>query len=206
MVGQMVFNSEDRSRAVLTARPGSDDPVKMQFVGDGTVIYMRSSQLGSLPNGREWMGLVSFGQELDTPLPASGDAEGELELLEAAGDVRKLGEENVRGVPTTHYRGTVSVAESVRRLREEGGEDLASYVEEKGTPLQVEAWIDADRLVRRMRLIKSQPREKGEGSMTVDMRMEFFDLGIDPEIDVPESSEVFDATASAEDEIGISND
>lgn len=210
ITGQTVFDAQaGRSRAVLTVpRSESDGSVKMQMVGDGTVMYMRSSLFGSLPGGREWMALdLSFGDELDMPVPANGDAKGELELLEAAtGDVQKLGREGVRGVPTTHYRGTVGVSENAERLREIGAEDLASYVEEEGTPLQVEAWIDADGLVRRMRFVNSQPREGGEGSMTIDMRMDFFDFGFVPEIDVPESSEVFDATALAQDELGLSND
>ena len=94
---------------------------------------------------------------MDTPLPANGDAKGELELLEAVtGDVQKLGKEDVRGVPTTRYRGTIGVSEHAEELREEGAEDRASYVEKMGTPLQVEAWIDADGLVRRMRFVKSR--------------------------------------------------
>jgi hypothetical protein len=212
VTGKMVFDAGDRGRAVLTfPHPESDGSAEMHVIGDGTTMYMRSSTFGPLPGGREWMAFdFSFGHELDTPLPANGDAKGELELLEAAtGDVQKLGKEDVRGVPTTHYRGTVDVSKRAEQLREEGAEDLASYIEEEekeGTPLQVEAWIDADGLVRRMRLIKSEPREGGEGSMTMDMRMDFFDFGIAPEIDVPESSEVFDATALAEDELGLSDD
>lgn len=209
ITGQMVFDAEaGRSRAVLTVpRAGSDGSVKMQVVGDGTKMYMRSSMFGSLPGGREWMGLdFSFGEELDTPLPANSDATGELELLEAVtGNVQKLGKEDVHDVPTTRYRGTVSASENAERLREAGAEDLASSIE-KGTPLRVEAWIDADGLVRRMRLVKSRPRKAGEGSTTIDMRMDFFDFGTVPEIDVPEPSEVFDATALAEDKAGLSND
>ncbi len=211
ITGEMVFDAEtDRSQAVLTVpRSGSGDSVEMEVVGDGAVMYMRSSQFGSLPGGREWMALdfSSFVQGLDTPLPADGDAMGELELLEAAtGDVQKLGDEDVRGVPTTRYRGTVGVSETVERLREEGAEDLASYAEEKGTPLRVEAWIDANGLVRRMRFVKSEPREGGEGSLTIDMRMDFFDFDFVPEIDVPEPSEVFDATALAQDKLRAAND
>jgi hypothetical protein len=211
MTGQMVFNDEtERTRAVLTMpRPKPDGLVKLHMVTDEDVMYMRSSQFGSLPGGREWMALdLSFGAELgDTPVPANSDAEGELELLEAAtGDIRKIGKEDVRGVPTTRYRGTIDVSEQVERLREEGAEDLALYIEEKGKPFQVEAWIDTDGLIRRMRLVRSQPREGGEGLMTIDMRMDFVDLGITPEIDVPESSEVFDATGLARDELGLPND
>ncbi len=210
MTGEMVFNDETgRSWGVFQTVPRSESGrlMKMQMVGDGAVMYMRSSQFGSLPGGREWMALdfSSMGQEMDAPLPAGGDAKGELALLEAAtGEVQKLGREDVRGVPTTRYRGTVDASENVEWLREEGAEDLASRIEEE--PLQVEAWIDADGLVRRMRLVKSEPREGGEGSMTIDMRVDFYDFGISPEIDLPESSEVFDATSLAKDEIGLESD
>lgn len=211
MTGEMVFNDETgRNRAVITApRTESSGPMKMQMVSDGVVMYMRASQFGSLPGGREWMALdfSSFGQELDTPLPANGAAKGELELLEeATGDVQKLGKENVRGVPTTRYRGTVGVSEHAEQLREEGEEELAGYIEEEASPLRIEAWIDADGLIRRMRIVQSEPSEGGEGPTTIDMRMDFYDFGISPEIDVPESGEVFDATSLAEDEIGLSSD
>jgi hypothetical protein len=210
IMGQTVFDAEtDRSRGVLTMpNPDSDGSVKMQVVGDGTIIYMRSSMLGSLPGGREWMALdFSFAQELDGPLPSNGDANRELELLEAATcDVQKLGKEDVHGVPTMRYRGTVGVAENAERLRDAGAEDLASEIEKKGKPTQVEVWIDAGGRVRRMRLIDSQPGEGGEGFRTLDMRIDFFDFGNVPEIEVPEPSEVFDATALAKEGLGISND
>jgi hypothetical protein len=200
VTGRVVFDAEGRSRMVMTVS-GSEgaDPMKMDAVIDGTVMYMRSSQFGSLPGGREWMALdFSFGEELDTSLPANVDAKGELALLEAVtGKAQKLGKEEVRGVPTTHYRGTVSVSENAERLREAGAEDLASHIEEEGSPLRVEAWIGADGLVRRMRLVHSQPSEKGKEPMTIDMRVDLFDFGINPKIDAPESSEVFDATSLA---------
>lgn len=208
MAGEMVFNTEtDRSRAVLTIRrPDSDGSEEMQMIADGTVVYMRSSQFGSLPDGREWMALdLSLGRDLSSQLPANGDAMGELELLEAAtGGVQKLGKEYVRGVPTMRYRGTVDSSEEAEQLREEGAEELASNLE-NGRPLQVEAWIDAEGLVRRMRFVKSESREGGEGSMTIDVRVDFYDFSVVPEIDVPEEGEVFDATAFAKEELGLSD-
>jgi hypothetical protein len=206
ITGQVVFDADGRSRMVMTVpQVNGDDPVKMEVVTDGAVMYMRSSQFGSLPDGSGWMALdlASFGEEPDAPLPASGDAKGELALLEAVtGKVQKLGKEDVRGVPTTRYRGTVDASENAERLREEGAEDLASGVEE-GDPLQVEAWIDAKGLVRRMRFVHSQPEEKGKGSTTMDMTMDFFDFGITPEIDVPDQDEVFDATAQTREKLGF---
>ncbi len=206
MTGQMAFDTETgRTRAVLTMPdPDSSGLVKVQAVFDGTVMYIQLGQLGSLPDGAEWMALdfSAFGLEQDKPLPSNGDAMEELELLEAAtGGVRKLGTENVRGVSTTRYRGTVGVGEQAEHLREKGAEDLSSYVQKKGTPLRIEAWIDASGLVRRMRYVKSNPAQDGNGLTTMDMRIDFLDFGDVPEIDLPDSSEVFDGTGLAKSEI-----
>jgi hypothetical protein len=67
--------------------------------------------------------------------------------------------------------------------------------------VHVEAWVDSDGLIRRMRVVTTQPQVEGEGGATMDMRVEFFDFGINPQIDLPDSDEVFDATAMAEEEL-----
>jgi hypothetical protein len=207
VTGKGVFDAETgRNRMVMTfPNPTSGRTIEMEVVGDATVIYMRSSMFGSLPGGREWMALdISLGQGLDMPVSANGDVRGELELLEAAtGEVRKLGKANVRGVPTTRYRGRLGVAEQAKRLREKGADKLASLVERDGVPVRFEAWIDAKGLVRRMRVLSSQPQEGSERSTNMDMRMDFFDFGPVSAIDVPRASEVFDATALAEEELGL---
>lgn len=207
MTGRVVFDAEGRARGVITApHTVSGGPMKLEVVGDGTTIYMRSSKFGSLPNGAKWMSLdLSLGDEVDpTTLPAV-DAKGELALLEGVDNAQKLGREDVRGVSTTHYRGALSVADQVKRAREEGEDNIAAVAERAGGPTRVEAWIDAKGLVRRMRLVHSQPAEQGEGSLTIDMRMDFVDFGFEPEIEVPDSSEVFDATDLTREKLGIDN-
>jgi len=206
--GQVVYDGAGMTRGTVTMPDTeANDSVRLEYVQDGTEMYMRSSRFGTLPDGREWMGLdLAFGDELDTSLPANGDVKGELEILEkATGGVDKIGKEDVRGVPTTRYRGQISVSENAKRLREEGAEKTASYVEKLASPLQVEAWIDAKGLLRRMRIVQLKPGEDGKGS-TIDMRTDFFDFGLEPEIDVPDSSEVFDATSLAQEQLDASSD
>lgn len=211
MTGRAIFDTEaGRSRVVLTMPdPNSSGSVKMEAVIDGTIMYLQLGKLGSLPGGAEWMSLdfSSFGLEKDSLLPSNGDAMGELELLEAVtGGVQKLGTEDVRGVPTTRYRGTVSVAEQAKRLREEGAEEgFTSYAEENGTPLQLEAWIDTNGLVRRMKYVKTDPAKGGKGPTTMDMRVDFLKFGEVPEIEVPDLKEVFDGTGLAKSEISKDN-
>jgi hypothetical protein len=114
MSGGIVFDADGRTQGVITApHTVSGGPMKLDVVGDGATIYMRSSKFGSLPDGAKWMSLdLSLGDEVDpTTLPAV-DAKGELALLEGVDNAQKLGKEDVRGVSTTHYRGALSVAPS----------------------------------------------------------------------------------------------
>lgn len=64
--------------------------------------------------------------------------------------------------------------------------------------MTVEAWIDDKDLVRRMTLVQSTPQIEGDGITTMKVRMDFFDFGIEPVIEIPASDEVFDATSLAE--------
>lgn len=187
--------------------PRSDGgSVTIQAIADGTVVYMRSSALGSLPDGREWMALdFSFGDDLSTSLPTNTDPKKELELLEATTGVTEIGKDVVRGVPTTLYSGTVDVSEQVEQLRKLGADHLASLVEQHGNPVRVEVWVNGDGLVQRMRYVSSQPSEDDKPT-TIDMRMDFLYLGSVPEIELPDSSDVFDATASIKEKIDPSGD
>ncbi|NGO10012.1 hypothetical protein G5C60_20995 [Streptomyces sp. HC44] len=89
-----------------------------------------------------------------------------VKLLLASGDVRKVGEEEVRGVNTTHYSGTVDVADLAGRnsnLSEDQLADMKRQLEQAGiTTETVDIWVnDDDLLVKKV--------EKGElasGSMS----------------------------------------
>jgi hypothetical protein len=201
MWGRMVYDSDDRTRATLTVLPpGSDESFQVNMVMEGTTMYMNSRRFGSLPDGAEWMKLdLEFAQGPESPVPANPDAMGELELLEAVSDdIKKLGREKIRGVETTHYSGTIAVATQADRLREVGADELAERSEKEGSATAVEAWVDDRGLMRRMKMVQSSPQVEGEGTTTMDMRMDFFDFGIEPVIEVPDSDEVFDATSLAE--------
>jgi len=204
MTGRLGYDADGMSSGTISfPNPKTGKVVKMEAVQDKAHVYMRSSLFGTLPEGREWMGLdLSFGDEIETPVPGGSDAKGELELLEkVSGGVDEVGKEKVRGVMTTRYRGRISVSDNAKRLRELGADTLASDVEKVGSPVQIEAWIDSKGLVRRMAVAQTKPGEEGKAPVTVDMRIDFFDFGYEPEIEVPDSSEVFDATSITQEQI-----
>jgi len=201
MWGSLVYDDEDRSRAVMTVLPpGSDESFQMNMVTEGTTMYLSSRRFGSLPGGAKWMALdLDLGQETEGAVPGNPDAMGELELLETAtDDVRKLDKAQVHGVPTTHYRGTIGVDTEAERLRGLDAEKLAGRFEDEAQPTTVDAWIDEKGLMRRMKIVHTQPQVGAEGTAAVEMQMDFTDFGSEPEIDVPDSDEVFDATALTE--------
>lgn len=196
--GRMAFDASGRVRAVLMMRPeGSTSAIEMEMVTDGAVVYMHSPKI-PLPQGLKWMKIdFEATTGLKLPVPSGSDPREELARLEAVANVRKLGEENVRGVPTTRYRATMGIAETVKALREEGEEEFAESVEKAGTPQRLEVWIGPGGLVRRLRVLNLGSPSEGNGT-TADISIDFFDFGLEPRIDVPDSSEVFDATSLAE--------
>ncbi len=205
MTGEIAYNDEGSVGTIEFPSPETGEMVEMELAYVGTMMYMRSDSFGSLPDDRSWIGLdISFGGELELPPSAGADATGELEMLESVSGVRRLGKAEVRGVPTTRYGGVISVSEQAANLRAEGAERVASWVEENGSPQRIEAWIDGEEMVRRIRLVESKPSEGGGGMTTTDMRMDFFDFGVIPEIEAPAEGEVFDATSAAEDELDSS--
>jgi hypothetical protein len=206
--GQMVYDGAGSARGTLTMpNPKSGGPLKFDYVLEGTQMYMRPSRFGELPEGRKWIGLdFALGDEVDASAPAGGDVKGELDLLsKASGGVEKVGKEDVRGVVTTRYRGTISVADSVKRLREVGADTLATYTEEKGSPIHLESWIDGKGLVRRVQIAVSKPDEGGNGPTAIETRTDFYDFGLEPEIEAPDSDEVLDATSLAKERLEASS-
>lgn len=204
LTGRIAYDADGMSRSTVTfPDPKTGKVVKLEAVQDEAHMYMRSSSFGTLPEGREWMGLdLSFGDEIESPASAGSDAKGKLELLEeATGGVDRIGREEVRGVMTTRYRGRISVADNAKRLRERGADTAASDVEKVGAPIEIEAWIDGKGLVRRTAVAQTKPGEEGKGTTTVHVRMDFFDFGYEPEIEVPDSGEVFDATSVTQEQI-----
>lgn len=82
-----------------------------------------------------------------------------VKLLLASGDVKKVGEETVRGVHTTHYAGTVKVADLAAKNSHLGASQLAALrkqLEQAGVSTEtIDIWVnDQDLLVKKI--------EKGE--------------------------------------------
>ena len=105
------------------------DAFEQHIIIDGLTMYMSSPLLAKgFPPGKKWLKLdlgelgKQAGVDMAALLQSGGgqDPTQSLQYLNAAsGDIVKVGEESVRGEPTTHYKGTVDfnrVARSVPPL------------------------------------------------------------------------------------------
>lgn len=205
--GEMNWRT-DRGHVTLTTSVAGH-AITVETITDADTIYLRSSGPNEeLPPGKEWVGVEPFlGHDPDSALAGSADAGEVLRSLEAAGgDVEDLGEETVRGVSTTHYRGSIDLDRLEQKLRNEGKADVAKLVSrayESETSIPVEVWIDQDGIVRRIREVLPIGDGDGGTGLTMDMQIELYDFGAEPDISLPPADTVFDATPLVKKELGV---
>lgn len=196
--GGGVFNEKThRSRiSIHFANPLTGEQMHLVEIDDGDDKYEGGNVVeDALPPGKAWVRTSKSEEtgEDETPL----DMEDSMALLDDSGRVRLLGRESIDGKATCHYRGEVQISDLVALLREKGKDTEADAYEsiEGVSPVQIsaEAWVDSkSHMLRRMRFVMPMPGENGAPPTTVDMRMDFFDLGAEPIIQVPDPDSVVD--------------
>lgn len=116
-----------------------------------------------------------------------------VKLLLASGDVKKVGTESVRGQETTHYSGTVNVADLAAKNSNLTASQLAGLKKQLTaagvSTEQVDIWINAqDLLVKKI--------EKGEMSSGQYTQTAYYsDYGVKVDATVPPASDTEDFTA-----------
>jgi LppX_LprAFG lipoprotein len=186
--GPMVFDDRGRSEGTFTVKGLSTGrEVTITTIADGTKSYTTSSALTSIPEGKKWaeVDLSATAAEAGAP-PVNGPKEG-LKVLEGVEEAEKVGEEDIDGVPTTHYRGTFPRAEEVFGVKVDISEP------------KIDVWIDAQERVRQMQVSLKSAVSGVEGSAaTTDVIIDYESFGRVPKIEVPPASEVFNETGELE--------
>jgi hypothetical protein len=133
-------------------------------VVDGTSAYVKAPFLATfLPAGKTWLKLNAKTRQSGLVPPTPEQA---LARLKKLVNVRKVGDDTVDGVSTTHYHGTARL--------------------EHGT---FDVWIGkADGYVRRLQAAASGRNGNGHGTVT------FSDFGKAVSVSVPPASDTVDAT------------
>jgi hypothetical protein len=175
--------------------------LEMEMVYALPVVYMRypAGFLPALREGKPWvkLDLEKLGQEAGLDLSqfmqaGQADPTQGLQYLKGAEDIRALGDEEVRGVQTTHYTGVVDL----RALAEEDPtleESVDQLIAQTGvTRIPVEVWIDEDGLVRRLKQTM-QGTASGQGiPMDLMTTTELYDFGADVNVEEPPANQIVD--------------
>lgn len=188
--GPMTFDDNGRARGELTVRGLTNGKeAKVVTISDGAKAYVTSDDADSLPDGKKWIEInfAAAAKSTGQADPVSGGPTEGLKLLDRVQESEVVGKEDIRGVPTTHYRGTLPTPDEVFGVK-------TSY-----SALDVDVWIDGQDRVRRFQLSVSS--SVGGNSSTTKMTMDFVEFGRVPKIELPPADEVFDATGEIESQI-----
>ena len=215
--GTGVFDYESRrgrlnyDLAGLLAAAGQETTnAKAEVVFDELVVYMKFPLLTqSLPNAKPWIkiDLAALGDQAGIDLGQlaqlnQADPSNFLRYLRAVSKgVNEVGEDDVRGVATTHYRARVDLDKVVEQApadeRDQVRASIGTLLEATGAKtFPGDVWIDGDGLVRRqstkvtMKTPAGASGEEQEATMT--MTMELFDFGVEVDAEPPPASQVTD--------------
>ncbi|MFD9907729.1 DUF1396 domain-containing protein [Streptomyces sp. NPDC059063] len=140
----------------------------------------------AMPGGRKGAGNSAASQAEKNPAEEST-------FLTGSKDVKKVGEETVDGVETTHYKGTVTLADLRADLKDEDAKtrekrekDLAKFEDMGIDKLSMDMWIDGEDHTK-------QFRTQGKGDEgRFDMTITFSDLNKPVKVTAPPKSQVMD--------------
>jgi hypothetical protein len=113
-----------------------------------------------------------------------------LDYLREDSEPERVGDEDVRGVPTTHYRGELNVRSRIETSLEAEGwaaANIERYLEDtEETRQMMDVWVDSEGRARRV-VTTDGTLDAEVGSVTTT---EYFDFGLEIDIQAPPAAEV----------------
>lgn len=181
-----------------TARMTVDAPGwKADVVLDRTTVYLKlPPALAKLvPGGKPWVELdlaqlakmkgVDYAKLLQ--LAGQQDPTQALQLLESVGNVQEAGHEQIGGVDTTKYTGTLDPQKIAATFAGTGLAPLLGQIGAK--PIPVSVWIDGDGYVRKL------DESLHGGGADVELQATLSDFGATVDVTPPPADETTDLAA-----------
>jgi hypothetical protein len=188
----------------------------MEMVMAGRVVYMRSPMFGDV--GTEWVKIdpskldPAAAARLGGGFGGTTDPAAFCALLAGAVDVERVGNQEIGGVQTTHYEGTIDIQEVFRRFPEALGEDVDPAArrqlerqlevalegfEELGIEAKIpfEVWVDEQGRPRRQ-LISMDFSElvPGDEEASMEIQVDYSAFGEPVDIEPPAEGDTTDIT------------
>ena len=209
-VGRLDFDFSSLASALPSGSGLSADDLKGEMVFQEFVLYMRFPLFERLlGGGKEWVRLdlekVGETQGIDLGQLAQvgqADPSQALQYLRAvSGEVEDKGEEDVRGVATTHYEAKVDLRKFPDVVPDEQRDtakaSIDALVKQLGgeSELPMEVWIDDDGLIRRQRFDFAV--EQGGQDVSLEYEIELYDFGVRVDVEPPAEEDTADLSELA---------
>lgn len=186
--------------------------MEMRQVGNMIYLKMPEDFQAQMPGSKPWMEMdldAAYEEQYGaSPMGMQGGAAGDptrqLEYLRGVSDsVEKIGEEKVRGVPTTRYEAIVDLKKEAAAGGPEAKKAQEQIVKQLGTSkLPVEVWIDDQNRVRRYAVDMTVPMPQNasapgmpkDGEIRTQMIAEYYDFGAPVNVQAPSPDQTMDAS------------
>jgi len=187
--------------------PGASGQADLILTGD--VLYMKLPPslmgLGGLSASKPWLriDLQTVGGQAGVNLSSlqqvgSSDPTSALNYLEgvSASDIETVGEAEVRGESTTHYRVTVDLERAKAQVADDLKDDFDQLIEQLGTStFPAEVWVDGDERVRRIKFTidpAAGDAADAADAAAVTITQDLYDFGTEVEASPPPDDQVTD--------------
>ncbi|MFF0060092.1 hypothetical protein ACFYRC_00875 [Streptomyces sp. NPDC005279] len=209
VTGTMDMRYTGGTMADAMKQAGGDGAVKARYLSDAYYANLGDA-LAAQTGGKHW---IRYGYaDLSKLMGASGDVMKDqmqnatpdkgVKALLASGDVKKVGEEKVRGISATHYSGTVDVAKLTEKTTALSPDRLSAFKEQLSkagvTTEKVDIWVDKNDLLVK----KSESGQLKTG--TFNSTVFYSDYGTAASAEAPPASDTVDFTKLMKQQAGAS--
>lgn len=205
ITGNGVYNGEENLSQVTYLINTQGRTLESEAVLGEEAWYFRYPAFASkMPEGKEWLKMEGLPGQSE--MSKSGESPQDLlQILAASGSVQRLGQVQVRGVPTTRYRVTMTAEDMIEALHSEGKDELAEEFETTplAGPIQAAVFVDRQGMLRRMNTVTTAIAD-GK-NITSDVHMDLFEFGIHPNVQLPDDSQVLDLSPEQLETLGQSS-
>jgi LppX_LprAFG lipoprotein len=191
--GEFDAKAKRGNMSMTTSIAGQD--IDMQMIYALPVMYIRfpPDLLPGLPADKPWvkMDLKKLGEQAGFDFEQlmqtqQADPSQGLKYLEGVTNVQAVGDEEIRGVSTTHYKGVVDF-DSLAAKYPELKPSLDRLVQQAGVNrIPIEAWIDGDGFVRQIK------ESFDAAGATTSMTIQLYDFGTNVDVSPPPDNQTVD--------------
>jgi hypothetical protein len=184
MSGAGEFDANEKHGSMSMTMSVAGQELHIQAVYALPVMYMRFPEglLPGLPAGKPWVkiDLQELGQQAGVDFQQlmqsqQADPSQGLQYLQDLTDVQTVGDEDISGVQTTHYRGVVDLV-SLADKHPELKSSIDQLVQQAGiSRIPMEVWIDEDNFVRQLK----ESFNAAGADTTMTMRLHDFGTSVD---------------------------